>query len=561
MNQELRTRLFICYSHKDKRWQQRLRICLKPLEEEKRFVVDDTEIKPGTDWEKYIRKGLERAKAAILLLSHDFLASDFISKTELPALLGAARNEGATILPVYVRKLTKEQLREIHRFQGVNSPERALTKLKEAERDEVFNNVYTAVNEIFSDGSEEQRTEELGQGPSGPEEHEIKPGSGGSHDTLHVIGWRGVESDQLYENFHPVACLVTERSFDSLPRIYYQTLEFDVVVADVELFPRYVYLERLENLRYEETISTALSDVAPFIDNLTSRLLRPEGKNRTWGIPIQFGFNEILVNLKGINPGPFRDRCAAARPGEMSYEDFDICEILSKDDVKAVAFYDWYIPTICHLLLADQATPIQEKVANIQCVKDWKGVPGDSSKSSDLKYVRTIQQRISDLLNEDRNRNRILPLDTLQDVKDYLNRDRVGIIYGGSSALLATATDARAKEIKVVIPREGVLVWVNTGAVLINARDRKKSVALLAHWLKEEQQKQLCAYEGYRACPANGALLKMTLEDRDHPARETLQYVLGDETKAALRGFPEQIWRDWADAWEKIIDCIRKSLD
>jgi hypothetical protein len=58
---------------------------------------DDTHIQPGDDWKEEIRTALDRAQAAVLLISADFFASDFIDETELPPLLAAAEAKGVRI--------------------------------------------------------------------------------------------------------------------------------------------------------------------------------------------------------------------------------------------------------------------------------------------------------------------------------------------------------------------------------------------------------------------------------------------------------------------------------
>src|SRR5262245_45059413 len=84
-------RLFISYSHEDGKWLESFRKHLKPYARLGLIICDDTRIQAGSLWEKEIQKELSQCGAALLLVSPDFLASDFIHDKELPPLLEARR--------------------------------------------------------------------------------------------------------------------------------------------------------------------------------------------------------------------------------------------------------------------------------------------------------------------------------------------------------------------------------------------------------------------------------------------------------------------------------------
>ena len=131
-----RTDVFISYSHKDKKWLDQLHTMLSPLVRMGALTIwDDTQIKGGDKWFEEISRALGTAKVAVLLVSPDFLASDFIAKHELPELQKAAEQEGLIILPILVRHCMVEDT-VIAKYQSTNNLARPLKSLTSAKRDE-----------------------------------------------------------------------------------------------------------------------------------------------------------------------------------------------------------------------------------------------------------------------------------------------------------------------------------------------------------------------------------------------------------------------------------------
>ena len=121
-----RNRIVLSYSRKDDKWRKKLLVVLKPLVDSSKMTVwDDTQIKPGAEWEKEIRKDMAAAKIALLLVSPDFLASDFITKHELPLLRRAARKKTLRIMWIALRPSAYQQA-QLSRYQAVNNPQKPL---------------------------------------------------------------------------------------------------------------------------------------------------------------------------------------------------------------------------------------------------------------------------------------------------------------------------------------------------------------------------------------------------------------------------------------------------
>lgn len=142
--------IFISYSHSDSRWLQRLQVHLKPLERLGKIVLwDDTHIDPGQKWRNEIKKALSTAKAAILLVSADFLASDFIANNEVPSLLASAESRGAVILPVIVSSCRFSQTESLSQFQAVNPPTQPLNMMSKGRQEAVFVKVSEAIEKAL----------------------------------------------------------------------------------------------------------------------------------------------------------------------------------------------------------------------------------------------------------------------------------------------------------------------------------------------------------------------------------------------------------------------------
>ena len=84
--------VFISYAHKDKRLLERLAIHLKSLEHQELIATwYDGEITPGAEWNKQILDHLNAAQFIILLISPDFIASQFCYSIEMQQAI--ARHE------------------------------------------------------------------------------------------------------------------------------------------------------------------------------------------------------------------------------------------------------------------------------------------------------------------------------------------------------------------------------------------------------------------------------------------------------------------------------------
>ena len=95
---------FVSYSQRDERYRQRLDISLVQLRRNKLISVwHDRKILPGQEWDREIDKNLESADMVLLLVSPDFLASDYAYSREMLRALERHRSGSAMLVPIILR--------------------------------------------------------------------------------------------------------------------------------------------------------------------------------------------------------------------------------------------------------------------------------------------------------------------------------------------------------------------------------------------------------------------------------------------------------------------------
>jgi len=142
--------VFISYSHADSRFLQRLLIHLRPLE--KKGLIDlwaDTKIQVGDIWRDQIANALDCARVAVLLITADFMASDFIIDNELPPLLEKAEARGVTIIPVILKACRFERDKNLNRFQAINNPKSPLVSLSNNDQEKLYDKIVQVIEEMI----------------------------------------------------------------------------------------------------------------------------------------------------------------------------------------------------------------------------------------------------------------------------------------------------------------------------------------------------------------------------------------------------------------------------
>lgn len=153
--------IFISYSHDDEKWLKKVLKVLKPLQRyyDSVDIWSDKKIMASDVWKEEIDSALGNANIAILLVSPDFMASDFITNEELQPILSKAVVEGTKILTLILRPTALLDESGILKYQAVNDPKKPLSGMTEFEQETTLVKMVETITEIIKRKQTEDETE------------------------------------------------------------------------------------------------------------------------------------------------------------------------------------------------------------------------------------------------------------------------------------------------------------------------------------------------------------------------------------------------------------------
>lgn len=141
--------VFISYSHKDDEYRERLEVHLALLKRQGIIRVwHDRRIGAGKDIHREISENLEAAAAVVLLISPDFLASDYCYDRELARAMERHREGSARVIPVILRVCDWHGA-PFGDLKSVPRDGQPITKF--ADRDEGFHEVAKAIRDVVAE--------------------------------------------------------------------------------------------------------------------------------------------------------------------------------------------------------------------------------------------------------------------------------------------------------------------------------------------------------------------------------------------------------------------------
>jgi len=158
-------KVFISYARKDADYKRELAIQLKLLKMQ--GLVDvwhDREILPGQEWDKAIKSELEQAEIILMLISNDFLASEYINDVELKNAFERYDKGEVIIIPIILRPTQFADF-ELSKFQALPKDAKPVSQWDDA--DVAWLYVATGLKRVitsFQKNKEESQSKSLASG-------------------------------------------------------------------------------------------------------------------------------------------------------------------------------------------------------------------------------------------------------------------------------------------------------------------------------------------------------------------------------------------------------------
>ena len=154
-------RIFCSYSHKDEEYLNELRTWLRGLERQKLIQWwHDREIVPGWEWEEAIDKNLRSAEIILLLVTPDFMGSDYVHEKEIGKAVERHDWGEARVIPIIVRPSYWEWAR-FGKLQALPKDARPITTWVNQDEAwlDVVRGIRKAVENLTSEVADEHTTQ------------------------------------------------------------------------------------------------------------------------------------------------------------------------------------------------------------------------------------------------------------------------------------------------------------------------------------------------------------------------------------------------------------------
>ena len=143
--------IFICYARKDRAFLEELQSHLTLLQRQGHILLwHDGDISAGKEWEREIKKYLDTAQIILLLISPDFLASDYCYRKEMIQAMQRHDQGEARVIPVLLRPVHWEDA-PFGKLQALPINGKPVTDGYWHSRDEAFYEITTGIQRVVEE--------------------------------------------------------------------------------------------------------------------------------------------------------------------------------------------------------------------------------------------------------------------------------------------------------------------------------------------------------------------------------------------------------------------------
>jgi hypothetical protein len=158
-------KIFFCYAHEDEPLLKKLQTHLRPMQ--RAGLIDvwhDRDISAGTDWEQQIKDHLNTAQIILLLVSPDFMDSDYCYGIEMQRALERHERGEARVIPVILRHVYWQVA--LGNLQALPTDAKPIKSWSDL--DEAFFNVAEGIRTIVEEQARKAQEEQVMPKPSPP---------------------------------------------------------------------------------------------------------------------------------------------------------------------------------------------------------------------------------------------------------------------------------------------------------------------------------------------------------------------------------------------------------
>lgn len=138
--------IFLSYSHKDEELKEQLDAHLASLKRNNLIKTwNDRAIVVGDEWDSVIKKQLEESDIILLLVSANFIASDYIWKVEITEAMKRHDNKEVVVVPIFIKPCDWKDM-PFSKLQGL--PRDAVPVTKHNDRDEALMRVAKGIRVV-----------------------------------------------------------------------------------------------------------------------------------------------------------------------------------------------------------------------------------------------------------------------------------------------------------------------------------------------------------------------------------------------------------------------------